>query len=97
MPDHCSHCDQKFQLETGFFYGAMYVNYALSIAITISLWVGIHVFTEISLPVFLLIDILLLLLLTPVVFRLSRSIWIHFFIKYDKEANLSQAHEGRTH
>ena len=86
MPEHCPSCQQKFELETGFFYGSMYLSYAITIALTIALWVGINFFTSISIVTFIVLDILMLLVSIPLVYKLSRSIWIAFFVKYDKDA-----------
>ena len=36
MPKKCSECGQDFEIETGFYYGAMYVSYALTIALTVA-------------------------------------------------------------
>ena len=30
---NCSHCNLKYEIEPGFFYGAMYVSYALAIGL----------------------------------------------------------------
>lgn len=83
MPERCPVCKLKYEMETGFFYGGMYVSYALSIAISIVMWVGINFFTSIEMVPFLIIDLLLLLVLTPFVFKLSRAIWINFFVAYN--------------
>ena len=32
MHENCSHCGTKYKMEPSFFYGAMYVSYALGIA-----------------------------------------------------------------
>lgn len=88
MPERCPVCGQKYEMETGFFYGAMYVSYALTIAISVALWIGIDIFTDISWLLFFVIDISVLFLISPVVFKLSRAIWINFFIHYGSTENI---------
>jgi len=29
--DHCGHCKQRFEIEPGYFYAAMYVSYAMNV------------------------------------------------------------------
>ena len=82
MPERCPVCNQKYELETGFFYGAMYVNYAITIALSIALYVAINVFVDIEWTLFLIIDILLMLILAPYMFKLGRAVWANFFIHY---------------
>ena len=84
MPKACPNCGQKFTLEPGFYYGAMYVSYGVSIAFLVAVWVAMLVlYPSFSATSFLLVGIPSLVVLTPVIFRLSRTIWINFFVKYD--------------
>lgn len=85
--EHCDSCGLKFNREPGFFYGAMYVGYGLSVAYLTSFYVAMVVlFGEFELSSYFIFGIGSLFLLTPVVFRISRSIWISFFVKYDQES-----------
>jgi uncharacterized protein (DUF983 family) len=43
MYDTCSHCGLKFEVETGFFWGAMYFTYAFSVAIFLTVYVALTV------------------------------------------------------
>lgn len=83
----CSNCGMKYERETGFFYGAMYISYMLNIALFVTATVGYY---------WLLEDIVdwrwyisgyvgLTVLLSPVIFRMSRSIWLQAMVKYDPE------------
>ena len=83
MPEACSHCGQKFQIEPSFYFGAMYASYGLAVAVSVAVIVLLFLFGLGSLENILIAVPLVLLLLTPVLFRLSRSIWIHIFVKYD--------------
>ncbi len=86
MYDKCPVCGQKYQPEPGFWFGAMYVSYALNVAIWITLFVAIYTFVTLYWVYFLSIGVLVDLVLVPVTFRLSRSIWMNFFISYDPHA-----------
>lgn len=86
MPDECTVCGQKYEPETGFYYGAMYVSYAFGVAIFVAVWVSTSLlFPDMS--VYLTIGLVLaaLVLLFPVSFRLARLVWINIFVKYSKE------------
>lgn len=84
MHEHCPHCATKFKIEPSFFYGAMYVSYGVGIAIAVAVaFFAFFVFNLSRLHAFLVITGSLILLL-PVILRLSRNIWINFFFKFDK-------------
>lgn len=86
MYQHCPVCGQSYEMETGFYYGAMYVSYGLSVALGIALFVTLKVIFDISLEHFMIIIASLLIVLIPPIFRLSRIIWINLFVKYDPGA-----------
>ncbi len=84
MHDHCPRCGQRYEIEPSFFMGAMYVSYALQVAIFITVFVAVNVLTtDAEVYVYISSIAVATLLLIPVVLRLSRSIWIHLFVKYD--------------
>lgn len=85
MHESCEHCGLKYEREPGFFYGAMYVSYALSIAMAVSIWVGITIFTTLDIWTYIGIIIVALVLSIPYLFRISRTIWLAMFVKYRKE------------
>jgi uncharacterized protein (DUF983 family) len=86
MPKKCPKCGQDFQIETGFYYGAMYVSYALTIALIVAVFIALIVFNIFSIELFLLLDFIALLIALPYLFKVSRSIWIALMIKFDKKA-----------
>lgn len=86
MPKKCPKCGQDFQIETGFYYGAMYVSYALTIALIVAVFIALIVFNIFSIELFLLLDFIVLLVALPYVFKVSRSIWIALMIKFDSKA-----------
>ncbi|ARS36063.1 DUF983 domain-containing protein [Pontibacter actiniarum] len=90
MHSNCPCCRQSYEPEPGFYYGAMYVSYAITTAITISLLVAMSVLLEeITLAWFLGALATALLVFFPFIFRMSRAIWINFFIHYKKTPTAS--------
>ncbi|MEQ8928031.1 MAG: DUF983 domain-containing protein [Fulvivirga sp.] len=84
MHTQCAHCNQKFELEPSFYTGAMYVSYALQVAIFTAVIVAYKVlYPQASVTTYILSIIGAIILLVPLTFRLSRSVWIHFFVKRD--------------
>jgi hypothetical protein len=70
-------------MEPSFFYGAMYVNYGITVALSIvTFLISSVVFEAMLLQSFAAI-IVTLLLLTPLNLRLSRIIWINMFVNYE--------------
>lgn len=84
---HCSECGFKYEKEPGFYYGAMYVAYALAVALFVTLWVSFNLFFEnVSIGWQIGIIILATVVLAPYLYALSKIIWANFFFKYDKDA-----------
>lgn len=86
MHEKCSHCGMKYQMEPSFFYGAMYVSYAVSVAFGFAAFTVSYGIFDTGLVTSFIAIILTLLLTFPIILRLSRNIWINFFVDYDKEA-----------
>jgi len=82
MPERCSHCGQRFQLEPSFYTGAMYVSYALQVALFTTVYVALRVLFNPSTEAYMLTTIVAAVVLLPVTLRLSRSIYINFFVSY---------------
>lgn len=84
MHDKCPKCQQDFQKEPGFYWGAMYIGYGLSSGymlsgMILSIFVlGLTVNQSMALTIFGGI------LIVPIVARLARAIWINIYVKYRK-------------
>lgn len=88
MPEHCAVCGQPTEVEIGFYYGTGFVSYALSILFSVFTFITWILTIGISLHdnrIFwwMGINIALTILIQPLLMRLSRSIWIAFFVKYE--------------
>ena len=83
MPDNCPVCDLKYMPEQGFYWGAMFVSYALGVVIFVSVWVAIMVLAPETGALGIITAMLsAILLLAPVNYRLSRRVWINLFVRY---------------
>lgn len=75
-------------IEPSFFYGAMYVNYGLTVAIAVTSFIVARVFVGLELLQSFPTVFLALLVFAPFGLRLSRSIWINMFINYKNPEEL---------
>ncbi|HMR91760.1 MAG TPA: DUF983 domain-containing protein [Chitinophagaceae bacterium] len=88
MNKTCPVCGQATEIEVGFYYGTSYVSYALSIALSVATliawWVIIGLSVNDNRFVYWVgFNAVFLIFLQPWLMRLSRSLWISWFVKYD--------------
>ncbi len=88
MNEKCPVCKQRTEIEVGFYYGTSYVSYALGVAFVIAIFVAWYVLIGFSIDdnrVFWCMGTAIagLVVLQPVLMRLSRSLWLSWFVKYD--------------
>ena len=89
MHDNCPQCDVRYEVEPGFFYGAMYISYAFTVGIM--LIGGLIVFNFFNDPPamgYVVPITIFSLVMVPFNFRTARVIFIHLFsgISYEKES-----------
>ncbi|WP_313804244.1 DUF983 domain-containing protein [Flavobacterium sp.] len=84
MRETCSHCGTRYKIEPSFFYGAMYVSYGVGIAFGVAAFIISYLFIGANLKTSFIAIIATLVVFMPVIMRLSRNIWINFFIHYDE-------------
>ncbi len=90
MHERCSHCNTKYKIEPSFFYGAMYVSYGVGIAFAVAAFVIAYLFIGSSLKVTFTAIVVTLVVFLPIIIRLSRNIWINFFVHFDPKASQHQ-------
>ncbi|HLK30083.1 MAG TPA: DUF983 domain-containing protein [Puia sp.] len=89
MPEKCPECGQPYELEVGFWYGTGYVSYALTVllyVISFVLWwfiIGMST-TDNRFVYWLIGSSVLMVLLQPWIMRLSRVVYLYFFVRYDE-------------
>jgi uncharacterized protein (DUF983 family) len=76
MNDTCSHCGHKYETEPGFFFGAMFVSYALIIGELMMFFLLINPFTP-STEMLILSFFIVILLTSFTNFKYSRLIWMY--------------------
>jgi uncharacterized protein (DUF983 family) len=91
VKDKCEVCGLDLKPEPGFYYGAMYVSYALGVAVFVTIWAScnwffdnVGVWTQISLVLIALIG------LGPYLYALSKVIWANFFFSFKANATSSR-------
>lgn len=88
MNEKCPVCSQPTEIEVGFYYGTGYVSYALSVAVCVASFIAWWVLIGFSLSDsrffwWLGFNAVLLIVLQPVLMRVSRTLWLSWFVKYD--------------
>jgi len=98
MHEKCPVCGQLTEIEVGFYYGTSYVSYALTVAYSIVSYIvwwvlfGFSLYDN-SIIYWLIFNGVTLLLLMPVFMRLSRSLWLSWFVNYEPDWKNKKAPE----
>lgn len=85
MHDRCSVCNEDFRKEPGYYFGASYVSYALTVGFGIALYLLLAVIFKMETVPFLITFTISLFVLLPLFYRSARLIWINFFVRYKKQ------------
>ena len=86
MNKNCPVCNEDFERETGYYYGAMFVSYGLTVSFGLTVFLIMCVVFNFEAMTFLIVFAILQVLLMPVFYRTSRLIWINIFVHYKKLA-----------
>ena len=83
MKSECSNCSFSFNKEPGFYYGAMYVSYGLTVAESIIIFIIAQQFFEALFdPKIIGIIATVIILLMRFNYKLSRMLWLNLFKNY---------------
>jgi hypothetical protein len=87
MNEKCPVCSQPLDMEPGFYYGTNLVSYTLAILLSVATFILWWIFIGFSLQdkrffLWLLVNGVLLVVLQPPLMRLSRTVWLAFFVPY---------------
>lgn len=92
MHEKCPVCGQPTEIEVGFYYGTGYVSYALTVALTVATFVAWKVLIGLSFDIddnrifyWLGTNVIILIILQPLLMRLSRSLWLSWFVDYEPD------------
>jgi uncharacterized protein (DUF983 family) len=83
----CPHCEVRLEPEPGFYQGAMYVGYGITMAVIILVSIVLYVSGHPSEWTYIGVVIGLMILLIPFNYRYSRIIYLYSFggIKFDPQ------------
>ena len=89
MNKSCDKCQLQFSREPGFYFGAAYVSYGISVAFAVAIsFLGYlaqtYVYPALTWYSILGVVIFSLIALFPVSYGLSRSVWLNMFYSYGK-------------
>lgn len=93
MNEKCNCCGMKYMMEPSFFYGAMYVNYSLTVGVALITFVVSVLGFDLTLLESFIPILIMLILTAPLTIRGSRIIWINFFVAYDDTIELNCQNE----
>lgn len=97
MHEHCAVCGLRFERETGFYYGAMYVSYAFTVALVVSEFIFLNAILGIKdATVWYAVILSSMFLMLPLFFRYSRVLYIRLAgrVGYDPTAALQPEKPG---
>ena len=82
--EQCPVCQTRFKIEPSFYYGSMYVAYALGVAVMGALSVLYYLVSpEFSVLQLFMLIVGVLIVLGPYLNAWSKTIWANFFFSYD--------------
>ncbi len=85
MKNKCERCGQLYEPENGFYYGAMYVSYALGVLFMVAPAFVLYALFDLGFGILLSFVLVVYFLAYPLLFRFSRNIWLNLFVRYNDE------------
>lgn len=80
----CNNCNLKYDMEPGFFQGSYYVSYGLGVALFVAIFVlKMLILPDLAYLSTIILMVVVLLILAPLLFALSKTIWINLFVSFD--------------
>lgn len=86
MPDRCPICNQGFEIEPGFYLGALWVSFPIVVVVFLIALSPLLFFPKL-LTFFFTLAVIFMFSLQPIIMRLGRAIWINIFVHYDPNAS----------
>jgi uncharacterized protein (DUF983 family) len=95
MNRECPVCGQPFNIEVGFYYGSSYISYALTIFLSVATFIAWWLIVGISINdnrvfYWLPVNAILLIVMQPYLMRVSRTGWLAFFVRYDRNWKMNR-------
>lgn len=83
MNERCRACGFKFERESGYFLGSIYLNYGVSVAVAIGLHLVLSSSLGWSAPAELAVIVPVIVVLGLLLFRVARALWLAFDLQFD--------------
>ncbi len=91
VKSHCDCCGLKYRLEPSFYFGSMYIAYAIAVIVMSLVALIIYMFTsEFSILSAFIIICVVMAILTPYINALSKIIWANMFFSYKNTSELGK-------
>ncbi|MDA0194536.1 MAG: DUF983 domain-containing protein [Bacteroidetes bacterium] len=86
MLERCAYCGLRFQVEPGFFIGAIYISYLIIVGIILATAIVLSNFFDPETWVYIAVEISVFIVFLPAIYRISRILFLYWFggVKYDK-------------
>jgi uncharacterized protein (DUF983 family) len=85
---NCPHCGLRFEVEPGFFTGAMYFSYAINVFIIAFIGISANLFTNWNVYVVMAVVIGVVFVCVPLTFRYSRMLMMYLFSSVHYDPNI---------
>ena len=98
MWERCPQCGFVFEREPGYFTGAMYASTFITLPLVFGIFGILWLFssrTLLAAEVLILVTALITLPLIPLIFRYSRTLWLHFDWRFGPDRE-TEGGEGTT-
>ena len=88
MYEQCPQCGLYYEIEVGFYWGAMYISYGFSVALVVMVGIILYQAGDPSIWVYVGVVTASVILLTPAFFRYARMLMLYLFgsVSYDPNA-----------
>jgi uncharacterized protein (DUF983 family) len=85
--EKCSECDQRYSIEPGFYFGAMYLAYGMAVLTVVVICTLIYLINnKMASGVYIGAVSLVLVCTGPYYYALSKIMWANMFINYQEDA-----------
>ncbi len=83
MHKECPCCGQTFVMEPGFFLGSAFFSYAINGILLVMAALILYYSENVTIAAMVIAGVVIVFGLLPITLRLSKSIWIHLFVRYE--------------
>lgn len=85
MNKRCTHCNLHFELEPGFYWGAMYMGYMVSTFFIFGFFAFFYFIFNISVTKAFFAATFMVFVFYGYIFRMARNIWLNMYVHFDEQ------------